>query len=207
MENTKVKGETSFKTRIVEVAISCAKIYKKNFVEYDYLVCSEAFETNKCVEIKAESNNYLHLLGVNTNLSPEKFFQKCINGTLKENDFDFIKKGQSEKSIKGSVRQKIKALPKMVNMFDKQLLAEENFQKNKISCTFATADNDFTIGFIETGRPKSLVRKNQLDKTKCKPVELILRKKREEKIYSEIIIGDKNAYVKYQKFLYKHETL
>ena len=38
----------------------------------------------------------------NTSLSPDDFYQKCLDGTLAEEDFDFIKKNQSEKSVKGS---------------------------------------------------------------------------------------------------------
>lgn len=151
------------------------------------------------MQIKAESNNYLHLIGVNTNLSPEDFFQKCIDKKLEEADFDFIKRGQSEKSVKGSVRQKIKALPEMLKMFEKELLAEKHFEKNKISCLFATADEDFTIGFVETGRPKSSMRKNQLDEKKCKSVELVMRKRRGEQFYVERIVGDDIAFEKYKE--------
>lgn len=199
MGNTDDIIEESFKGRVVETAISCASIYQEKFVEYNYLICSEAFEGSKCQEIKAETNNFLHLLGVNTSLSPDDFYQKCIDKSLAEDDFDFIKANQSEKSVKGSVRQKIKALPEMLNMFDKELLAEKNFKKNKISCMFATADADFTIGFVETGRPKSLMRKNQLNEKKCKKVDLVLRKKRGEKIYSERIIGDESDLEKYKE--------
>lgn len=198
MGNTDDIIEESFKGRVVETAISCASIYQEKFVEYDYLICSEAFEGSKCQEIKAETNNFLHLLGVNTSLSPDDFYQKCIDKSLVEDDFDFIKINQSEKSVKGSVRQKIKALPEMLNMFDKELLAEKNFKKNKISCMFATADADFTIGFVETGRPKSLMRKNQLNEKKCKKVDLVLRKKRGEKTYSERIIGNESDLEKYK---------
>lgn len=199
MENTEEIIQESFKGRVAECAINCASIYQEKFVEYDYLVCSEAFEGSHYQEIKAEPNNYLHLIGVNTKLSPDVFFQKCIDKELEESDFDFIKKDQSEKSVKGSVRQKIKALPEMLKMFDKELLAEKDFKKNKISCLFATADVDFTIGFAETGRPKSLMRKNQLDENKRKPVELVMKKKRAEQFYTERIVGNDTIFNKYKE--------
>ena len=199
MEKTEEIIEESFKNRVVECAINCAVIYKENFVEYDYLVCSEAFDGSYYQEIKAEADNYLHLIGVNTNLSSKEFFQKCINKKLEESDFDFKKQNQSEKSVKGSVRQKIKALPKMLKMFEKELLAEKNFKKNSISCLFATADADFTIGLVETGRPKSLMRNNQLNKNRQRPVELVMRKKRGEQFYTERIVGDIAAFDKYKE--------
>lgn len=199
MENTEEVIKESFKKRVVECAVSCASIYQEKFVEYDYLICSEAFDGIRCQEVKAEANNFLHLLGVNTSLSAEDFYNKCIDKTLEVDDFDFIKKDQSEKSVKGSVRQKIKALPQMLNMFEKDLFVEKNFKKNKITCLFATADADFTIGFVETGRPKSLMRNNQLDDTKSRKVELVIRKKRGDSNYSERIVGDESDYEKYEE--------
>lgn len=199
MENIEGINEETFKGRVVEIAISCSKIYKERFVEYDYLICSEAFDGDKCQEIKAEASNFLHLIGVNTSLSPSNYFQKCIDGNLREDDFDFCKKGQSEKSVKGSVRQKIKALPEMLDMFEKELFAEKNFSKNSISCMFAAADASFTIGFVETGRPKSLMRKNQLNQEKSKKVDLVFRKKRGESTYTEMIIGDESVLERYKE--------
>lgn len=38
-----VAEQKSFKTRVKEEAIRCARIYKDQFVDYDYLLCSEAF--------------------------------------------------------------------------------------------------------------------------------------------------------------------
>lgn len=127
MENTEDMIEKTFKGRVAECAMKCASIYQEKFVTYSYLVCSEAFEGSHCQEIKAEPSNYLHLIGINTSLSPKDFFQKCIDKELEESDFDFIKRGESEKLIKGYVRQKIKALPEMLKMFDKELLAEKKF--------------------------------------------------------------------------------
>ena len=199
MEKTEEVVKKSFKERVAEAAISCAAIYKEKFVECDYLVCSDAFGENGYQEIKAEANNFLHLTGVNTSLSADEFYRKCIDGTLTEHDFDFVKKGQSEHSVKGSVRQKIKALPQMLDMFDKELLTEKNFSKNRISCLFATADSEFTIGFVETGRPKTLMRKNQLDEKKRKPVDLVLRKKRDQDAYSERVFGTDEAFEKYKE--------
>ena len=77
MEETEEIVEESFKNRVAQVAISCAAIYRDSFVEYDYLVCSEAFGNTQCQEIKAEANNYLHLIGVNTSLSSNVFYQKA----------------------------------------------------------------------------------------------------------------------------------
>lgn len=155
----------NFKERVAQVAIMQAPKYKSVFVDYEYLLCSEAFIERDYYIIAATENNYRHLIGVNTSISAEIFFQKCMDGTLNENDFDFKKSGRSEKEIKGSVRRKIKALPLFAEMMGNDLVAQEAYQKNGVVCSFATTDCDMTIGFIDEGkaRPKSLLWGDSLD--------------------------------------------
>lgn len=60
--------QKSFKTRVKEEAVRCSKIYKDLFVDYDYLLCSEAFTDAEYYIIQAHEDNYEHLTGVGTNL-------------------------------------------------------------------------------------------------------------------------------------------
>lgn len=189
----------SFKERVKNEAISNAYLYEENYIQYEYLVCSEAFETSYHV-IKCDKGNYLHLIGIHTELSAEDFFDKCIAGELLEEDFDFKKPRKSEKSVKGSVREKIAVLPTMMTLFTQKLTAENNFKKNKVECAFATTDNVCTLGFTTSGRPKSLLKGNKLDKNKSKDVDLIFRKKRSsDKLYDELVWGNKEDIKKYQE--------
>ena len=191
----------SFKERVKDTAIKNAPVYKDVFMKYEYLVCSEAF-ADGCHIIKADKGNYLHLLGIHTALKPGDFFDKCIasdKDQLSEEDFDFNKPGKSLKSVKGSVRQKITALPKMLDLFHQKLLAEDGFKKNEVECAFATTDNVFTLGFASSGRPKSLLKGNELDKNKQKDVDLIFRKARgSSSKYKELIYGNKEYAIKYK---------
>ena len=164
----------SFKERVRLVAIQNAQLYKEKYLNYEFLVCSEAFVNNNGHKIiKFDEGNYLHLLGVHTSLTANEFFGKCINGTLLEDDFDFIKPFKSEKSVKGSVRQKINVLPEMMNLFTQQLLAENEFRKNVVDCAFATANSVCTLGFAISGRPKTLLKGNELNLSKARKVDLI----------------------------------
>lgn len=190
-------GTQSFKERVKNEVIKNAKLYNKNFINYEYLICSEAFDNGFHI-LKADKGNYLHLTGIHTDLSPNTFFEKCYNRTLTESDFDFAKPYKSEKSVKGSIREKIKVLPDMVQLFEKELLAQDNFKKNKVECAFATSDNSCTLGFAAAGRPKSLLRGNKLDMTKLKKVDLIFRKTRScDKPYTELIFGEISDIKKY----------
>lgn len=191
--------EESFKERIRQEMIKASKQYKELYVDYEYLICSEAFVEKDYYIVDAREDNFQHLTGVHSQMRAGDFFEKCLRGTLAEEDFDFVKKGQDEKSVKGTVRRKIKVLPNMMKLFEEGTQAEENFEKNKVQCSFATADNSCTLGFSESdkSRPKSLIKGNEL--LNPKPIELILRKKSGEKFFNEVVVGNKNTLHKYQE--------
>lgn len=170
-------AEKGFKERVRLELIKAAKKYEEIYVDYEYLICSEAFEHRNYYIIDAQKDNFQHLTGVHSRISAKIFFDKCRDGSLSEEDFDFMKKGQDEKSVKGTVRRKIKALPDMMDLFREGMQAEEDFRKNRVICSFATADGNCTLGFTDTekARPKSLIRGNELENPKA--VELVLRRK------------------------------
>lgn|GEM_PF-248211 len=188
----------SFKERVKDIAIQEAKNYKNIFVNYDYLVCAKDLVKHFYI-ISSEEFNYLHLVGVGTNLSAQNFYDKCYNGKLEESDFNFIKFRKSEASVKGSVREKILVLPLMHSIFSSLFWVQEKMAKNKMSFDFSFAENQFTLGFItngvegqqyETSRPQTLLKKNQLDMTKAVEVELVLRRKRGTEKFDTIILGE-----------------
>lgn len=190
--------QVSFKERVCSELIRYARTYKSIYVDYEYLICSEAFLKKSFYIISAKEDNFKHLTGVNSGLTAGMFFEKCISGTLSEADFDFLKDGQDEKAVKGTVRRKIKALPDMMDLLKEGLLAEENFKKNRIICSFAAADGSCTLGFIDTGkaRPRSLIRGNELKNPK--PVDLLMRRKAGSEFFDEILIGGSEQIEKYK---------
>ncbi len=193
-----MENKISFKERVRRTAIENSRPYMRNLISYEYLVCSKAFSSGFKI-VKADGSNYLHLIGINSNLTAIDFWKKCLTETLSDNDFDFKKKGQEEKAVKGSVRQKIQVLSHILVMFsgDCELIAEEFFHKNKVECAFATSDNSCTLGFAESGRPKSLMKSNELS-DKAMKVDLIFRKPRNSKEkFTELCYGEKEKIVKY----------
>lgn len=191
-------AEEKFKERICREMIGAAKMYKERYVDYEYLICSEAFVQNAYYIIDAKEDNFQHLTGIHSQIKPKDFFDKCYQGTLTADDFDFNKKGQNEKSVKGTVRRKVKTLPNMMELFTQGLQAEENFIKNKVECSFAAADGSCTLGFTENekARPRSLIKGNELSEPK--PVDLILRKRVGEAQFDELVIGDKETLQRYK---------
>lgn len=186
-----MEEQKSFTQRVKETVIHCAYLYKKYYVEYEYLLCSKAFEKSEYYIISAHEDNYLHLTGLHTNLDALSFFEKCYSGSLEESDFDFCKNGQNEKEVKGSVRRKINSLPAIMSMFTVGTSVEEDFEKNRIRCSLAAGNVSATLGFIVAGnaKPMTLLKGNELNSSKAKKLDLVLRRKAGETKFSEIIIG------------------
>lgn len=184
--------QKSFKERVKETVIQNAYSYKRYFVDYEYLLCSEAFVKNEYYIVSAYEDNYLHLTGLHTSLDAATFFEKCYKGILEENDFDFCKGGQNESEVKGSVRRKINSLPSIMNMFNVGTSVEEDFEKNRIRCALAAGNVSATLGFVVAGKakPMTLLKGNELSSAKAKKLDLVLRRKSGESRFSEILIGD-----------------
>ena len=196
--------ETSFKDRVRAEMIRSAADYKCNFVDCEYLVCTDAFNDKLFFIIDGKEENYKHLTGVNSPLDAVTFFRKCYDGTLTVNDFDFDKVGESEKDTIGTVRRKISVLPNMVQLFrNNQIIAEENFAKNRITCSFATTDGLCTVGFMNTSksRPKTLLKGNVLDQQKTKPVCLLIRKASDHKKFHDLFIVNSESFLAYYELI------
>lgn len=124
---------------------------------------------------------------------------KCQDGTLEETDYSFVKRGQSETEVKGSVRRKINAFPSVIGIFSSGTCVEEDFNKNRIRCSAAAGNNECTLGFTFStpSKPMTLLKGNQLDMTKSKPLELVLRKESGSDKFDEIIVGNEETLKKY----------
>ncbi|MHC1748339.1 MAG: PBECR4 domain-containing protein [Cellulosilyticaceae bacterium] len=188
-----------FKERVKNILISEARGYKESYVNYQYLVCSGAFKHRDYYIVDAKEDNYRHLTGVNSLIDAQEFFNKCYEGTLSIDDFNFIKRGQDEKSVKGSVRRKIQVLPYMMRLFDSELMAEESFEKNKVKCSFATTDKKCTLGFIDAkkSRPMTLLKGDETNQEKVKSITLVLRKQNHENKFNEVVMGEQEQLLKY----------
>lgn len=178
----------SFKERVKGVLITQAQVYNERFLNKEYLIHSNEFKYNLFYIIAAKKDNFLHLTGVSTNLKANDFFDKCLNGTLIEDDF-YIKDSQQ----KGSVRRKINSLPFAFNLFnDQRILVEENFIKNCISCSFASSDKKCTLGFTHTekAKPQTLLKGNELRNPIS--VDVIAVKNEGEELFNIIYVSNKN---------------
>lgn len=193
----------SFKQRVATTVSQYSAAFKSVFVDYDYLVCSPVFVLNPYYIITAGEDNYLHLTGISFG-DPQDFFNRCADGTLTESDISFVKRGQAESAVKGSVRRKITVLPNLVRIFETPLIVEESFSKNRVVCSFGASDNSCTIGFTLANadnlyvRPMTLLSGSELDPEKVGNVELILRRKTGTELFDTILFGGTEELAKHK---------
>lgn len=198
-ESTEKPAKPSFKSRVRDVAVEYVHGFEDYFVKHEYLLCSEAFENAKYYTVQTYGTQYRHLLGVGPSMDAQTFYNKCMDGSLTEDDISFVKRNQTEAVVKGYTRRKIKCIPKLAGIFSDGARVEEDYQKNSIRCSFATEKESCTVGFTlsSPSRPMTLLSGDSLSHGKSKPLALVLRKGVDEEKYSEICVGDIEQLKKY----------
>ena len=126
------------------------------------IIESNDFTYQKRYFIRFNKSNFLHLTGVISKLNAGDFFSKCYDSSITIDDFDYDKVKN-----KTNIKNKLRCLITISSMFDKELLAQEQFIKNRVICKLATSDGSFTIGFTGGAYcvyPKTVLNKNRLSK-------------------------------------------
>lgn len=163
--------------------MDCAILYYELLVQKDYLIFSRDFKYQKYYIVSAFEDNFLHLTGVHTNLKPKKFFEKCYQKTLEDGDFEI-----NDKSQKGSIRRKMSVLENAIQIFSSEaIVVEENFNQNRISCSFASSDKVCTIGFtkMKITKPQTILKGYQLQNEV--KVDLILCRDKGETEFQKVV--------------------
>jgi hypothetical protein len=182
----------AFKQDILNKIIGAAQIYKSVFMDFDYLVSSGDFTAHPYYTISAVEGNFVHLTGVHALIPANDFYAAALDATLQETDFDFADAHKSEKSVKSSVKRKLKSFLNLPNLFSADLRAEENFVKGRIHCTIGTTDSQITVGFInsDNAKPKTLLKGDHLNQPNSVDVSIVLRRKRGADKFDTVMQSD-----------------
>ncbi len=92
--------QTSFKIRVKEITITESKKYKEVFVTHQYLIRSKDFK-KKLLYSCSKKDNFLHLSGINVNLSAASFLINAIMERSLKMTLIFIKKEKMKIVLKG----------------------------------------------------------------------------------------------------------
>ena len=155
----------TFKESVQHKLNVAAKDYSK-LVGIDFVIKSNEFKYRNEYLLRFHKDNFLHLTGINTKLKATVFFEKCFEGTITQEDFDC----DSTEELKGKVREKLKNLITIGDFFDKELVFQEMYEKNRVICKLASTDGKCTIGFISISKnihvPLTLLNRNQIKEEK-----------------------------------------
>ncbi len=151
----------TFKESIQQKLIAAAKEYSK-LIGIDFVIKSDEFKYRSEYLLRFHKDNFLHLTGINTKLKATEFFDECFNETISMENFDC----DSSEELKGKVREKLKNLVTIGDFFDRELIFQEMFEKNRVKCKIASSDGKYTLGFISINKtvhvPLTLLNRKQI---------------------------------------------
>ena len=87
------------KKKALEIIVEAAKQYDKWLKSNHFLIFYQKGKEQDFVEVGFRDLNFLHLTGIKTKLSAQRFFSLCIDGKLSEKDFDLDTKGKAQQKL------------------------------------------------------------------------------------------------------------
>lgn len=172
-----------------------AQIYENNFCNKNLLIVYNNTINPNIIEIKAVATNFLHLTGVSVNEKnilndiedrnsnvKEVFYLKCLNGRLKENDFE-IKKD-------GSTYQKLDVILTTLNMSkNAKMIGDYNEQRVYLQTDKLVGNTNSCLGLCRNGNyyaPNTVLKGDIRDDThNVSRVLAVLSKQINEHDYNE----------------------
>ena len=91
------------KKKALGIIVNAAKKYDEYLKSLNFIIIYQSGSTQNFVEVGFRDLNFLHLTGVQTKLSAQRFYSLCIDGKLSEKDFEIDNAGK--------VQQKLMVLP------------------------------------------------------------------------------------------------
>ena len=96
------------KEEAIKIIVSTAAVYDEEFKGYNYLYVYDCGGEWHYIEASYPQKAFMHLTGVQSDLSPAQFYQRCLDHRLSPKDFDF--------RIDGTTVLKMNILPRVFNI-------------------------------------------------------------------------------------------
>lgn len=91
------------KKKALAIIVSAAKKYQNNLLNKNFLIIYQALGKTEIVQVEFRDYHFLHLTGIKTKLSAQRFYEKCLNSKLSTEEIEMDQKGK--------VQQKLLVLP------------------------------------------------------------------------------------------------
>ncbi len=76
------------KKQALQIITKAAKEYREKLEDEHFLIIYQKSQGVESVQVGFRGNHFLHLTGVETRLSAQRFYERCIDGELAFSDFD-----------------------------------------------------------------------------------------------------------------------
>ena len=87
------------KKKMLRIISEAAHDYEKYLNDKYFLVVFQKGRKKEYVQISFRNMHFLHLTGVKTKLSAQRFYGACLNGKLAENDVEIDKNGKVQQKL------------------------------------------------------------------------------------------------------------
>ena len=169
------------KKEAIKIVTSAAKKYQNELVG-KVLLFLYVDGHGRCGHLEASfsQNNFLHLTGFDTQLSPAEFFSRCIKNKLSANDFNFDKNGTTQ--------LKLNVLPNIIAKdLSAKMIGDLDAQTIKLYTEKLIGNVTACMGFIQCGKtykPNTVLESNlkNYSKAPCRVIATF-RKAQQEKTY------------------------
>ncbi|WP_125762489.1 PBECR4 domain-containing protein [Companilactobacillus hulinensis] len=182
-------NNVSFEDKVPNIIIQSARKYNNVFQDWEYLIYSSNTVLRPYYIVSGKNRNFFHLTGLKSNLFPNQFYKKALQGTLNKSDFNIPNKG--------NVRRKLKSLEIFPDMFlpkwnSKNLIITEEYEKNNIHCQLATTDGKAILGFTDDNNflvPRTILKGNITNQRLC-TVDAIFARHKNSMLFTDFIWGN-----------------
>lgn len=162
------------------------KEYDVRLKGYQFLIYYQVNDHCEYKEIEFKASNFLHLTGVKSNLQPNLFYKKSMNGKLSVRDFEIQNNGNTQRKL-----EVISYLPHL--LYNSCMIGDFNNNGISLRADYMVGDTRRTLclGFGTSRQgcdyPASLIKGNVKDYAKFTGrVWAIFRRKTGEEHYTEI---------------------
>lgn len=87
------------KKKALDIIIKAAQNYQKYLQDKTFLIIYQNGIKTDAVQVGFRSSHFLHLTGVVTKLSAQRFYEKCLNRKLSFQDIELDNKGKAQQKL------------------------------------------------------------------------------------------------------------
>ena len=173
------------KSSALKLIINSAKTYNINLLNNNYLFIAD---NGLYLEVYFKDVHFKHLTGVETYLSPSKFYKNALDSKLTEKDIDFKKNGTTQ--IKLNILESMLNIQKSSKIMG--VYSKNNITNMLLSTEKLVGNINYCMGFVKSDNspyyvPNTVLKDDIRNITVTKNrILCIFKKLQKEKIYDEI---------------------